>query len=118
MNIDIDPTILDFAGVKIPASSQGQSLVPVVNGQSVKPREFILFEHLWDFVSIPQSECVRSTRYKLIRYPQHPGFEEFYDMKNDPDEVHSLIKDPASQPLISDYTKKLDSLIVVNKKKL
>jgi arylsulfatase A-like enzyme len=118
LNIDIDPTILDFAGLKIPESSQGQSLVPVVNGENVKPREFILFEHLWDFKSIPQSECVRSNQYKLIRYPQHPGFEEFYDLKNDPDEVHSLIKDPASQTLIGDYTKKLDSLIVVNQKKL
>jgi arylsulfatase A-like enzyme len=115
LNIDIDPTILDFAGIPIPESSQGQSLVPVVNGQTVQPREFLLFEHLWDFVSIPQSECVRSARYKYIRYPQHPGFEEFYDLEKDPDEVRNLVKEPENQVLVRNYQLKLDSLIVVNK---
>lgn len=115
LNIDIDPTILDFAGIPIPESVQGQSLVPLVMGKAVPAREYILFEHLWDFASIPQSECVRSERFKLIRYPQHPGFDEFYDLKKDPDEVHSLIKDPASQTLIGDFTKKLDSLILLHK---
>lgn len=111
LNIDIDPTILDFAGIKIPEFTQGQSLVPVVKGNSIPERKYILFEHLWDFVSIPQSECVRSAQYKLIRYPQHPGFEEFYDLKKDPSEVNNLIREPASQTLISDYKLKLDSLI-------
>lgn len=115
LNIDIDPTILDFAGIPIPESVQGQSLVPLVMGKAVPAREYILFEHLWDFARIPQSECVRSERFKLIRYPQHPGFDEFYDLKKDPDEVHSLIKDPASQTLIGDFTKKLDSLILLHK---
>ena len=111
LNIDIDPTILDFAGVRISKSSQGQSLVPVVNGKTMQSREYILFEHLWDFVSIPQSECVRSERFKFIRYPQHPGFEEFYDLKNDPDEIWNLMKDSGNQQLIKDYQEKLDSLI-------
>ncbi|MCX6223938.1 MAG: sulfatase-like hydrolase/transferase, partial [Bacteroidia bacterium] len=113
LNIDIDPTILDFAGVIIPESCQGQSLVPVVKGMPVKPREYILFEHLWDFASIPQSECVRSEQYKFIRYPQHPGFEEFYDLKNDPDEVRNLIKDSVDLKVIPEYREKLDSLIKV-----
>ena len=114
LNIDVDPTILEFAGIQIPASAQGQSLVPVVEGKKVKSREYILFEHLWDFKSIPQSECVRSNGYKLIRYQQHPGFEEFYDLTADPDEVRNLFKDPSQQSRIADYTHKLDSLILVN----
>jgi arylsulfatase A-like enzyme len=116
LNIDIDPTILDFAGINIPPSAQGQSLLPLVNGAAVAPREYILFEHLWDFVSIPQSECVRSEGYKLIRYPQHPGFDEFYDLKRDPDEVRNLINDPLSSHLVADYRVKIDSLIRVNSK--
>jgi arylsulfatase A-like enzyme len=110
-NIDIDPTILDFAGIQVPAAVQGQSLVPLVNGKPFAERKYLLFEHLWDFVSIPQSECVRSERYKLIRYPQHPGYEEFYDLKMDPDEVRNLMKDSSSQSVIAGYRFKLDSLI-------
>jgi len=113
LNIDVHPTILDFAGVQVPASVHGQSLVPVVNGNSVPPRDYLLFEHLWDFVNIPQSECVRSDQYKLIRYPQHPGFEEFYDLRNDPDEVRNLMKDSASLQVIGNYRQKMDSLIRV-----
>jgi arylsulfatase A-like enzyme len=111
LNIDVDPTILELAGLEIPESAQGQSLVPVLNGKSLAPREYLLFEHLWDFEHIPQSECVRSENYKLIRYPQHPGFEEFYDLKKDPDEVRNLFRESGSQPLIQDFTRKLDSLI-------
>jgi len=111
LNIDIDPTILDFAGIPIPKSSQGQSLVPLVNGKTVPSREYILFEHLWNFISIPQSECVRSDRFKFIRYPQHPGFDEFYDLKDDPDEVRNLMKDSVNMRVIGEYREKLDSLI-------
>ncbi|MFO7616137.1 MAG: sulfatase-like hydrolase/transferase, partial [Bacteroidales bacterium] len=109
LNIDIGPTILDFARVPVPESAQGQSLKPVVIGKAVPPREYILFEHLWDFEHIPQSECIRSERYKLIRYPQHPGFEEFYDLQEDPDEVRNLINDPASRKLVEAYLLKLST---------
>lgn len=111
LNVDVDPTILEFAGIKVPESAHGQSLVPIARGESVQPREFLLFEHLWDFESIPQSECVRSDQFKFIRYPQHPGFDEFYDLKNDPDEIRNLVPDPASSQRIMDYRNKLDSLI-------
>jgi arylsulfatase A-like enzyme len=113
LNIDIDPTILDFAGIKIPGSAQGLSLVPLVKGVTIADRPYILFEHLWDFVSIPQSECIRSDQYKLIHYPQHPGFDEFYDFQKDPDEVRNLMKDSAYRPMIGQYRQKLDSLISV-----
>lgn len=111
LNIDIDPTILEFAGLPVPGSCQGQSLVPVVNGKPGPAREVILFEHLWNFAGIPQSECVRSDQFKFIRYPQHPGFDEFYDLRNDPDEVMNKVKDSADMPVIREYRMKLDSLV-------
>jgi arylsulfatase A-like enzyme len=116
LNIDIDPTILEYAGLPIPLSAQGKSLVPLVKGKSMENREFILFEHLWDFENIPQSECVRSNDYKYIRYPQHPGFDEFYDLKNDPDEVKNLMNNESFTPLIVNYKIKMDSLIQKNSK--
>lgn len=115
LNIDISPTILDFAGIPVPASAQGQSLVPVVSGKPVRPRNYLLFEHLWDFDSIAQSECVRSDSFKFIRYRKHPGFEEFYNLKTDPDEIHNLVRDRAFGGKVDEYRRRLDSLIrVVN----
>ncbi len=116
LNVDIDPTILNYAGVPIPTSAEGESLVPLVSGESVKARDYLLFEHLWDFENIPQSECVRSNQYKLIRYLQHPGFDEFYDLEKDPGEIHNLIQDPGSRDLTKTYQQKLDSLIKLYRK--
>jgi arylsulfatase A-like enzyme len=112
LNVDIDPTILDLAGISIPQSLEGQSLVPLLTGKKIQPRNYLLFEHLWDFVNIPMSECVRTEHYKLIRYPQHPGYEEFYDLLNDPLEIRNLVQNPADTTLVDTYKVKLDSLIV------
>lgn len=111
LNIDISPTILDFAGIPVPIAVQGQSLVPLVKGQLVPRRDYLLFEHLWDFDSIPRSECVRSEDFKLIRYLNRPGFDEFYDLKHDPDEVKNLIRDPVMSGIVQEYQRRLDELI-------
>ena len=84
LNVDIAPTILDLAGLSIPQEIQGGSLVPIINGSRVNWRKEILTEHLWDHPEIPQTEAVRTERWKYIRYPQHPEFEELYDLRNDP----------------------------------
>jgi arylsulfatase A-like enzyme len=113
LNIDVSPTMLELAGLSKPPSVHGQSLVPVLQGNTLNDREFVLFEHLWDFEHIPQSECVRSEQFKYIRYPQHPGFEEFYNLKEDPDEVRNLIAETREQMRIGDYRRRLDSLIAI-----
>jgi len=61
LNIDIPATILDLAGIDIPETYQGKSLVPVVSGtkKSIE-RDTVLIEHLWEFDNIPPSEGVRT----------------------------------------------------------
>jgi len=93
LNIDITPTILDLAGLSIPEKIQGRSLVPFLNGSGITSRTEILTEHLWDLPEIPQTEAVRTKQWKYIRYPQHPEFEELYNLKNDPIEKNNLAFD-------------------------
>jgi arylsulfatase A-like enzyme len=111
LNIDINPTLLDMAGIRIPEDIQGESLMPVVQGKTSVKRDYLLFEHLWDFDSIPQSECVRTDSFKFIRYLKHPGFEELYNLKVDPDEVHNVINDPGMGKKKEELRSMLDSLI-------
>ena len=110
LNIDVAPTFLQLAGIAVPSVYQGESMVPLIRRETVENREYVLFEHLWDFENIPQSECIRSNDYKLINYPQHPGYQEFYDLINDPGEVHNLIADFSFQHQINRFRVKLDSL--------
>ena len=53
LNIDVPATILDLAGVDIPKSWQGKSLMPVVSEQTKSMnRDTVLIEHLWNFEHI------------------------------------------------------------------
>lgn len=96
LNIDLAPTILDLAGVTVPASMQGRSLLPLVRGENVRWREEFFYEH--DLLGnrwIPPTEGVRTRRWKYTLYTKEvPAFEELYDLEKDPLEEHNLAQAP------------------------
>jgi len=68
LNIDVPATILDLAGVKIPASYHGKSLMNISHTGESLSRDTVLIEHLWEFANIPPSEGVRTMDWKYFRY--------------------------------------------------
>jgi len=93
LNIDIPATILDMAGLNQPKNYHGKSLLPIVSGKrKTINRDTVLIEHLWEFVSIPPSEGVRTNDWKYFRYVNDKSWEELYDLKNDPQEINNLVK--------------------------
>jgi len=90
LNIDLAPTLLDLAGINIPSNCQGKSLLPLMRNDFKGWRKEVLTEHLWDRDDIPQTEAVRTKRWKYIRYQKHPEYEELYYLKNDPNEAVNL----------------------------
>jgi len=111
LNVDIAPTLLDLAGLSIPQEIQGKSLVPSIRGSMHNPRKEILTEHLWDHPEIPQTEAVRTKRWKYIRYPQHPEFEELYDLQSDSIEKNNLVFDKRHNEIRAELAKICDQLI-------
>ena len=96
LNIDLAPTILDFAHVDAPPEMQGASLVPLCEGKSVPWRDRFLYEHRICIPTIPSSEGVRTTRWKYVRYTTlQPVYEELFDLESDPLERHNLAADGA-----------------------
>lgn len=95
LNIDFGPTILDFAGVRIPAVMQGRSLRPLVTGEPVKDwRTDFFYEHTYAPEIIPPSEGVRNERWSYIHWlAPNPEIEELYDLNADPLESHNLAAD-------------------------
>ncbi len=100
-NIDIGPTILDLAGVATPEDMDGASFVPLMRGDSIPWRERIYYEYFWEraFPQTPTVHAVRTDRYKFIRYYGVWDINELYDLKEDPMEMHNLIRDPAYDSL-------------------
>ena len=68
-SVDIAPTLLDYAGVPIPARMQGQSLRPLIEGREESLRESSFAENLWStHFGNPRIESVRTQDWKYIRY--------------------------------------------------
>lgn len=110
-NIDVPATILDLAEVKIPASYQGKSLLPLVSGKDKSlHRDTVLVEHLWEFEHIPPSEGVRTKQWKYFRYVNDKSWEELYNLKDNPLETENLAKNPQYKNVLDDLRAKTDEL--------
>lgn len=95
LNIDLAPTMLDYAGLAAPAAMQGRSLRPLVAGQKSAWRTDWFYEHLTLPKIIPPSEGVRSERWTYLRWlSAQPAIEELYDLQADPQQEHNLAAVP------------------------
>jgi len=108
-NIDIAPTCLDVAGLKKPDYMPGYSIVQLLKGDESNWRDRIYYEYYWeyDFPMTPTTFGVRSDKYKYIRYYGIWDRNEFYDIQNDPDEIHNLIEKPEYQKEIKKHVEDL-----------
>ncbi|NJC26894.1 sulfatase-like hydrolase/transferase [Neolewinella antarctica] len=113
LNIDVPATILDLAGARQPATYQGQSLLPIVNGQTkqLTVRDTVLIEHIWDFDKIPPSEGVRTKDWKYFRYVDDQRAEELYNLNDDPLEINNLASNPDYRANLLALRKKCNQLI-------
>ena len=101
-NIDIAPTILAVAGKETPKNMQGQSFLPILQGQQIPWRDKAFYEYYWDydFPQTPTVFAVRTGRYKYIRYQGIWDTNELYDLQTDPWEMNNLIASPEQAPRI------------------
>lgn len=90
-NINIFPTILDYAGLKnIP--SDGYSVRGIMEGTAQPKYDFAISEWMWKQESVP-SLMIRTEQWKLMTTHRTGGknVEVLYDLKNDPYEMNNLL---------------------------
>jgi arylsulfatase A-like enzyme len=112
LNIDLPSTLVDLAGVKVPATHAGRSLAPLLRGETPADwRHDFFCEHLMENKSIPKWEGVRGERHVYARYfGQSPPFEFLHDLKTDPDQLKNLATEPGSKDVLEQMRKRCDAL--------
>ena len=118
-NIDVARTLMEAAGVAQPANTpvmDGQSFLPLLQGQETPWRNHILYEYHWEwnFPAQPTTLAIRTDRYKYIYYHGVWDINGFYDLATDPHERHNLIRVPAYAETIAALRAQLFSGLAAN----
>jgi arylsulfatase len=112
LNIDFAPTLLDYAGLPVPAAMQGRSLRPLGSGD--RPADWRtewFYEHHTQPKILPPSEGVRTERWKYLRWVSaDPVVEELYDLRADPQEEHDLVADPVHKATLDELRQRWERL--------
>ncbi|MBI3822206.1 MAG: sulfatase [Planctomycetes bacterium] len=112
LNIDLAPTMLDYAGVAMPKSMQGQSVRPWIRGESPKWRDDWFYEHHTAIKIIPPSEGVRTTRWTYLRWLKDANnpVEELYDLQADALQERNLASVPEHQKTLRELRARWETL--------
>jgi arylsulfatase A-like enzyme len=101
LDVDLAPTLLELAGVPMPAQAQGRSLLPLARGEALPGwRQDFFYEFRWGpppealaagIHPVPRSLAVRGQRFKYVRFPDEPPPNELlFDLVADPYEDRNL----------------------------
>jgi arylsulfatase A-like enzyme len=101
--MDIFPTVSELAGVDIPSSVEGQSLVPALKNPDELVRDTLFFAYA------DIHRAVKDRRYKLIEYVVSGTHVEtqLFDLEEDPLEMHTLADDGGHAEVLAGLRKEL-----------
>lgn len=94
--IDILPTLCDYAGIENKPDFTGQSLRQIIENPASDWRDFLVVE-LADYKPDPtrKGRMVRTAGYKYNVYSKGEDNEQFFDLMKDPGESANLVQNPA-----------------------
>src|SRR6185436_11296283 len=105
LNTDFAPTLLDLAGLPVPADMQGRSIVPLLKGEAPADWRTAMYYRYYHYPQdhrVQPHYGVRDERWKLINFNKLDEWELF-DLKTDPHETNNAYGNAAH----SDIVKKL-----------
>jgi arylsulfatase A-like enzyme len=104
LNVDFAPTFLEAAGVAVPASMQGRSLLPLLRGETPGDwRTAIYYRYYHDpgHHNTRAHYGVRTATHKLIYYWKKNQWELF-DLRSDPAELRNLYGQPGQEAITAE----------------
>jgi len=111
-NLDFAQTFLDAAGVKAPSDMQGESLVPLLKGESNDFRDAAYY-HYYEYPSVHMVKrhyAIVTEEYKLIHFYYDVDEWELYDRKKDINEMTNVYDNPAYTDVVAKLKDELAAL--------
>jgi arylsulfatase A-like enzyme len=104
--VDLFPTICEAAGVEVPETVEGQSLLGLYQGKVDKIRDHVFASFHSPTSHFMSTRCIRTERHKLVQHLL-TGEVELFDLATDPLELKSLAGQPDHASLQEQLTEKL-----------
>jgi arylsulfatase A-like enzyme len=97
LNVDLAPTLLDFAGLPSPETVQGASWRGLLEDRSEGWRDAFVYEFYGGarFLFVPSLIAIRTREAKWIDYLDRPSWAELFDLVRDPGETLNLAGEAA-----------------------
>ncbi len=112
-NLDFAETFLEIAGIEIPEDMQGESLVPLLKGQTSESWRKGHYYHYYEYPSwhmVKRHYGITTERYKLIHFYYDIDEWEMYDLKTDPKEMHNIYNDESYAEIRKELHRHLSDL--------
>jgi arylsulfatase A-like enzyme len=113
-NIDIAPTLLEFASIEIPEDVQGRSFMDRLSGDQGSWRQsmyYHYYEYPW-WHHVKPHYGIRNKQFKLIHFYYDTDVWELYDLEKDPQEMHNVVNDPQYREVVLTLKDELKNLRV------
>lgn len=113
LNLDIAPTFLDYAGIAIPDDVQGLSMKPLLSSDQKKTvawRDKVYYHYYEKSFGSTSHYGISDKTFKLIHFYDPVDSWEFYDLENDPNEMHNVFNAPDSKDKIETLMFEMEKL--------
>lgn len=111
-NIDYAPTFLEVAGLDTPNAVHGESLLPLMRGETPEDWRDAIYYRYFEFPGphqVAKHYGIRTANAKLMYFHDLDAWEQ-YDLVKDPDELHNIFGQPGAAPVAAELAVRLGEL--------
>lgn len=112
-NLDFAQTFLEAAQIDVPDDMQGESLMPLLKGDTAQWDRDAVYYHYYEYPGahmVKRHYGIVTRDYKLLHYYHDVDEWELYDRQKDPNEMNNVYNDPAYADLVTKLHEELKDL--------
>jgi len=114
-NLDFAQTFLEMAGIKAPSDMQGESLVPLLNGNKDQWKRDAVYYTYYEYPGVHMVKRhygIATKRFKLMHFYYDIDEWELYDLEKDPRDIHNEDYNTEYANVVAELKSKLQELRV------